>query len=73
MRPALYIAAGISGPIQHRVGMEGADCIVAINSDPNAPIFDFAHYAVIGDCVQVLPALTRAFAAYLGKPAKETA
>ena len=73
VRPALYIAAGISGAIQHRVGMEGSDCIVAINSDPNAPIFDFAHYALIGDCVRVLPALTRAFSSYLGKPAKEVA
>lgn len=73
VRPALYIAAGISGAIQHRVGMEGSDCIVAINSDPNAPIFDFAHYAVVGDCVKVLPALTRAFSAYLGNPIKVAA
>lgn len=67
VRPALYIAAGISGAIQHRVGMEGADCIIALNNDPNAPIFDFAHYAVVGDCNQILPALTRAFSQYLGK------
>jgi len=53
--------------------MEGADCIVAINSDANAPIFDFAHYALVGDCVQMLPALTRTFATYLGKPVKEPA
>lgn len=65
VRPALYVAAGISGAIQHRVGMEGADCIVAINTDPNAPIFDFAHYAIVGDCQQVLPTLARSFAAYL--------
>ncbi|WP_026687286.1 electron transfer flavoprotein subunit alpha/FixB family protein [Azovibrio restrictus] len=65
VRPALYIAAGISGAIQHRVGMEGADCIIAINNDPNAPIFDFAHYAIVGDCNQVLPALGRTFAGYL--------
>ncbi|MCE1172393.1 MAG: electron transfer flavoprotein subunit alpha/FixB family protein, partial [Azovibrio sp.] len=65
VRPALYIAAGISGAIQHRVGMEGADCIIAINNDPNAPIFDFAHYAIVGDCNQVLPALGRTFADYL--------
>jgi electron transfer flavoprotein alpha subunit len=68
VRPVLYIAAGISGAIQHRVGMEGADCIVAINSDPHAPIFDFAHYAVVGDCARVLPALTRAFASHLSRP-----
>ena len=67
VRPVLYIAAGISGAIPHRVGMEGSDCILAINTDPAAPIFDFAHYGIVGDCLQVLPALTRAFAAYLGK------
>ena len=48
IRPKLYIAAGISGAIQHRVGVEGADLIVAINTDPNAPIFDFAHLGVGG-------------------------
>ena len=73
VRPKLYIAAGVSGAIQHRVGMEGSDIIVAINTDPNAPIFDFAHYAIVGDCKQSLPALTRTFADYLGKPHKETA
>ena len=73
VRPALYIAAGISGAIQHRVGMEGADCIIALNNDPNAPIFDFAHYAIVGDCTQILPALTRTFGAYLGKTQKEAA
>lgn len=67
VRPALYIAAGISGAIQHRVGMEASDCIIAINNDPNAPIFDFAHYAIVGDCTQVLPALARSFGAYLDR------
>lgn len=62
VRPKLYIACGISGAIQHRVGMENADAILAINSDPNAPIFDFAHYGIIGDVREILPALTRAFA-----------
>lgn len=61
IRPKLYIAAGISGAIQHRVGVEGADMILAINSDPNAPIFEFAHYAIVGDAVKILPALTKAF------------
>lgn len=61
IRPKLYIAAGISGAIQHRVGVEGADCIVAINSDPNAPIFEIAHYALVGDATKILPALTEAF------------
>lgn len=61
IRPKLYIAAGISGAIQHRVGVEGADCIVAINTDKNAPIFDFAHIGVVTDAIRLLPALTEAF------------
>lgn len=61
IRPKLYIAAGISGAIQHRVGVEGADCIVAINTDKNAPIFDFAHVGVVADAIRLLPALTEAF------------
>ncbi|WP_050783523.1 electron transfer flavoprotein subunit alpha/FixB family protein [Methylobacterium nodulans] len=61
IRPKLYIAAGISGAIQHRVGVEGADLIVAINTDPNAPIFDFAHLGVVADAIQLLPALTETF------------
>lgn len=61
IRPKLYIAAGISGAIQHRVGTEGADVILAINSDPNAPIFDFATHAVVADALEMLPALTEAF------------
>ncbi len=60
IRPKLYIAAGISGAIQHRVGVEGADVIVAINSDHTAPIMDFATYAIVGDALQILPALTAA-------------
>lgn len=65
IRPRLYIAAGISGAIQHRVGVEGADTILAINTDPNAPIMDFAHLAVVADAVTVLPALTEAFRRHL--------
>lgn len=61
IRPKLYIAAGISGAIQHRVGVEGADCILAINSDPKAPIFEFAHFGIVGDALTILPALTEAF------------
>jgi electron transfer flavoprotein alpha subunit len=61
IRPKLYVAAGISGAVQHRVGVEGADLIVAINTDPNAPIFDFAHIGIVADAVQLLPALTEAF------------
>jgi len=73
VRPKLYIAAGISGAIQHRVGMESADAIVAINTDPNAPIFDFAHFGIVGNALQVLPALTEAFAARLGKQIRQVA
>lgn len=65
IRPKLYIAAGISGAIQHRVGVEGADTILAINTDPNAPIFQFAHLGVIADAIEFLPALTEAFRARL--------
>jgi electron transfer flavoprotein alpha subunit len=61
IRPKLYIAAGISGAIQHRVGVEGADLIVAINTDPNAQIFDFAHVGIVADAIQLLPALSSAF------------
>ncbi|XIA67463.1 electron transfer flavoprotein subunit alpha/FixB family protein [Bradyrhizobium sp. TZ2] len=67
IRPKLYIAAGISGAIQHRVGVEGADLIVAINTDKNAPIFDFAHIAIVSDARQLLPALTTAFRARLSQ------
>ncbi|MEJ1964557.1 MAG: electron transfer flavoprotein subunit alpha/FixB family protein [Gammaproteobacteria bacterium] len=65
VRPKLYIAAGISGAVQHRVGMEASDVIVAINEDPNAPIFDFATYAIVGNAMQILPAMTDAFRQYL--------
>lgn len=65
IRPKLYIAAGISGAIQHRVGVEGADMIVAINSDPNAQIFEFAHVGIVADAITLLPALTEAFRKYL--------
>lgn len=61
IRPKVYIAAAISGAIQHRVGVEGADLIVAINTDPNAPIFDFAHVGVVADAIELLPELTEAF------------
>ncbi len=70
IRPRLYIAAGISGAIQHRVGVEGADCIVAINTDPSAKIFEFAHLGVVADALTVLPALTEAFRQRLGAAAQ---
>lgn len=70
VRPKLYIAAGISGAIQHRVGMDASDVIIAINNDPNAPIFDFAHYGIVGNAMTILPALTEAFRTHLATARK---
>ena len=63
VKPKVYIACGISGAIQHRAGMENSDIIIAINTDPEAPIFEVCDYGIIGDLHQVVPMLSEAFQA----------
>ena len=67
VQPKLYIACGISGCIQHIVGMQSSEIIIAINKDPNAPIFNIATYSIVGNLHEIVPAITKVFREKLGK------
>jgi electron transfer flavoprotein alpha subunit len=71
VRPKLYIAAGISGSVQHRAGMDQSARILAINTDPLAPIFSVAHYGIVGDLFKVIPLMIAAYRAKGGLSAAQ--
>lgn len=65
VQPRLYMAVGLSGAVQHRFGLRSAQCVIAINCDANAPIFNMAHYGIVGDCNEIVPVLIEAIKTYV--------
>jgi len=70
VRPKVYFACGISGAIQHLVGMQDSDVIIAINQDKQAPIFEVATFGIIGDVLQIIPAITKYVREYKASSSK---